>query len=57
MDLTKFKTVLILLLLFSLPSKGESLENEEPFRPASLIAIAAVGDIMMGTDYPFPKLP
>ena len=57
MDLTKFKTVLILLLLFFLSSKAESLEDEEPFRPASLITIAAVGDIMMGTDYPFPKLP
>jgi poly-gamma-glutamate capsule biosynthesis protein CapA/YwtB (metallophosphatase superfamily) len=57
MDLTKFKIVLILLFLFFLPIKGESLENEEPERPTSVITVAAVGDIMMGTDYPSPKLP
>lgn len=28
-----------------------------PPRPARTITIAAVGDIMMGTDYPLPKLP
>lgn len=57
MDLTKFKIVLILLFLFFFPIKGESLENEEPERPTSVITVAAVGDIMMGTDYPSPKLP
>ena len=57
MDLTKFKIILISLFLFFLPIKGESLENEEPSRATSVITVAAVGDIMMGTDYPSPKLP
>ncbi len=33
------------------------MENEGPDRTASVITVAAVGDIMMGTDYPSPKLP
>ncbi len=57
MNLTKFKIIVILLLLFFFPIKGESLENEEPERTTPVITVAAVGDIMMGTDYPFPKLP
>ena len=57
MDLKKFKIAPILFLLFFLPINGESLENEEPYRPTSVITVAAVGDIMMGTDYPFAKLP
>ena len=57
MDLTKFKIVVILLFLLLFPIKGESLENEEPSRVACAITVAAVGDIMMGTDYPSPKLP
>ncbi len=57
MDLTKFKILLILFFLFFLPVKGESFENDRPRRITSAISVAAVGDIMMGTDYPSPKLP
>ena len=57
MALTKLKIILILLFVFFLPINGESLENEEPERTTSVITVAAVGDIMMGTDYPAPKLP
>jgi len=57
MDLMRFKTELILLSLLFLPLNGEVLGNEEPSGPASMITVAAVGDIMMGTDYPSPKLP
>ncbi len=53
----RFKTELILISLLLLPIQGEILGNEEPSGPASVITVAAVGDIMMGTDYPFPKLP
>jgi poly-gamma-glutamate capsule biosynthesis protein CapA/YwtB (metallophosphatase superfamily) len=53
----KFKVIPILLSLLVLPIQGESLENGEPERSAPAITLAAVGDIMMGTDYPFPKLP
>jgi poly-gamma-glutamate capsule biosynthesis protein CapA/YwtB (metallophosphatase superfamily) len=31
--------------------------DEEPSEPIPVISIAAVGDIMMGTTYPFPNLP
>jgi poly-gamma-glutamate capsule biosynthesis protein CapA/YwtB (metallophosphatase superfamily) len=48
---------LILLSLFLLPIKGEISKNEELDRSTSVITVAAVGDIMMGTDYPSPKLP
>jgi len=57
MALTKLKIILILLFVFFLPINGESLENEDPERTTSVITVAAVGDIMMGTDYPAPKLP
>ena len=57
MHLMKFKIVPILLFLFFLPINGESLESGEPYRPTSAITVAAVGDIMMGTDYPSQKLP
>ncbi len=53
----RFKTELILLFLLILPLQGEISANEEPSRPSSVITVAAVGDIMMGTDYPLPKLP
>lgn len=53
----KFKILLILFSLFFLPVKGESFENDQPRKTAPAIAVAAVGDIMMGTDYPSPKLP
>jgi len=53
----RFKTELILLSLLFLPLRGEISANEEPSGAPSVITVAAVGDIMMGTDYPFPKLP
>jgi poly-gamma-glutamate capsule biosynthesis protein CapA/YwtB (metallophosphatase superfamily) len=53
----RFKTELIILSLLFLPIRGEILGNEEPLGPTSVITVAAVGDIMMGTDYPSLKLP
>jgi poly-gamma-glutamate capsule biosynthesis protein CapA/YwtB (metallophosphatase superfamily) len=53
----RFKTELILLFLLILPLSGEISANEEPSGASSVITVAAVGDIMMGTDYPLPKLP
>ncbi len=53
----RFKTPLILLSLFFLPFGAEISANEEPSAVSSVITVAAVGDIMMGTDYPSPKLP
>jgi poly-gamma-glutamate capsule biosynthesis protein CapA/YwtB (metallophosphatase superfamily) len=57
MGLMRFKTQLILLSLLFLPFRGEISANEEPSAAPSVITVAAVGDIMMGTDYPSPKLP
>ena len=57
MGLMRFKTELILLSLLFLPLRGEISANEEPSGATPVITVAAVGDIMMGTDYPFPKLP
>ncbi len=53
----KLKTELILLFLLFVPIRAEILGNEEPMGPTSVVTVAAVGDIMMGTDYPSPKLP
>jgi poly-gamma-glutamate capsule biosynthesis protein CapA/YwtB (metallophosphatase superfamily) len=53
----RFKTELILLFFLILPLSGEISANEEPSGASSVITVAAVGDIMMGTDYPLPKLP
>jgi poly-gamma-glutamate capsule biosynthesis protein CapA/YwtB (metallophosphatase superfamily) len=53
----RFKTELILLFLLILPIRGEISANEEPSGASSVVTVAAVGDIMMGTDYPLPKLP
>ncbi|HUL29679.1 MAG TPA: CapA family protein [Thermodesulfobacteriota bacterium] len=57
----RLKTHLIPFCLFLLtlifPMGGEVLGNEEPLEASPAITVAAVGDIMMGTDYPFPKLP
>lgn len=53
----RFKTELILLFLLLLPSRAEVSANEDPSSVPTVITVAAVGDIMMGTDYPFPKLP
>ena len=53
----RFKTELILLFLLIFPLKGGISANVEPSGPSSVVTVAAVGDIMMGTDYPLPKLP
>ncbi len=53
----RFKPELILLSLFLLPLNGGILRSAEPSGAPSVITMAAVGDIMMGTDYPSPKLP
>ena len=53
----RFKIELILLSLLFLPYRAEISANEEPSAAPSVITVAAVGDIMMGTDYPSPKLP
>jgi len=53
----RFKAQLVLVLLLFLSSQGEVLGNEEPLAVPPGITVAAVGDIMMGTDYPSPKLP
>jgi poly-gamma-glutamate capsule biosynthesis protein CapA/YwtB (metallophosphatase superfamily) len=54
---TKFKMVLIsfYLILFVPPDK--IVDAEEIAQPVPVITVTAVGDIMMGTDYPSPKLP
>jgi poly-gamma-glutamate capsule biosynthesis protein CapA/YwtB (metallophosphatase superfamily) len=57
MGLMRFKTELFLLSLLFLPFRAEILANEDPLPASSVITVAAVGDIMMGTDYPTPKLP
>ena len=57
MGLMRFKTELILLFLLILPLGAEISANEDPSPAPSVITVAAVGDIMMGTDYPSPKLP
>jgi len=57
MGLMRFKTELILLSLLFLPLRAEISAIEDPSAAPSTITVAAVGDIMMGTDYPLPKLP
>jgi len=57
MGLMRFKTELILLSLLFLPLRAEISAIEDPSSAPSTITVAAVGDIMMGTDYPLPKLP
>jgi poly-gamma-glutamate capsule biosynthesis protein CapA/YwtB (metallophosphatase superfamily) len=53
----RMKTQWILLCLLFLPFREQVSANEEPSLDSSAITVAAVGDIMMGTDFPFPKLP
>ncbi len=53
----RFKKPSLLLLLLLFPLRTEVLAIEEPSITSSVITVAAVGDIMMGTDYPLPKLP
>jgi poly-gamma-glutamate capsule biosynthesis protein CapA/YwtB (metallophosphatase superfamily) len=57
MGLMRFKAELILLFLLILPLGAEISANEDPLPAPLVITVAAVGDIMMGTDYPTPKLP
>ena len=53
----RFKKPSLFLLLLLLPLRTEVSAIEEPSIASSVITVAAVGDIMMGTDYPLPKLP
>ncbi len=56
----RYRTQLIFpffLFLLSVPFRAEVSAIEEPSIASSMITVAAVGDIMMGTDYPSPKLP
>jgi poly-gamma-glutamate capsule biosynthesis protein CapA/YwtB (metallophosphatase superfamily) len=53
----RFRTKLILFSLIFLPFRAEISANEDSLPAPSVITVAAVGDIMMGTDYPLPKLP
>ena len=53
----RIKTQVILLCLIALPFGEQISANEEPSPAPSAITVAAVGDIMMGTDFPAPKLP
>lgn len=53
----RIKTQLILLSLLFLPFREQISANEEPPPAPSAITVGAVGDIMMGTDFPSPKLP
>jgi poly-gamma-glutamate capsule biosynthesis protein CapA/YwtB (metallophosphatase superfamily) len=53
----RFKTGFILLFLLFLSFPAEISANEDLSPAPSVITVAAVGDIMMGTDYPSPKLP
>ncbi len=48
---------LILLSLLLLPLGELTSADEEPLPLPSGVTVAAVGDIMMGTDFPSPKLP
>jgi len=53
----RFKAELILLSFFFLPFRAEISANEDLSSAPPVVTVAAVGDIMMGTDYPSPKLP
>ena len=50
--------MILIQVAFTLLLVTEGIPNdEEPSEPIPVISIAAVGDIMMGTTYPFPNLP
>ncbi len=54
----RFKAEWILLSLLFIPLRAEvSANTEDPSPLPPVVTVAAVGDIMMGTDYPAPKLP
>jgi len=51
----KIVSISFCLILFLSPDK--MVKAEEIAQPVPVITVTAVGDIMMGTDYPSPKLP
>jgi len=54
---TKFKMLPISFCLILFLSPDKIVNAEEIPQPIPVITVTAVGDIMMGTDYPSPKLP
>jgi poly-gamma-glutamate capsule biosynthesis protein CapA/YwtB (metallophosphatase superfamily) len=54
---TKLKMVSISFCLILFLSPDKIVKAEEIAQPVPVITVTAVGDIMMGTDYPSPKLP
>ena len=53
----RFRIAWIAPLLIFCPMMNATSENEVSLATSPVITVAAVGDIMMGTDYPSPKLP
>jgi len=53
----RFRIVLIPLSLIFFSVVNGIPKDEESLEPIPVITVTAVGDIMMGTDYPSPKLP
>jgi poly-gamma-glutamate capsule biosynthesis protein CapA/YwtB (metallophosphatase superfamily) len=53
----RFKIVWIASFLIFCPIMNATSGNEASLATTPVITVAAVGDIMMGTDYPSPKLP
>ena len=54
---TKLKMVSISFCLILFLSPDNIVKAEEIAQPVPVITVTAVGDIMMGTDYPSPRLP
>src|SRR4030042_3113771 len=54
---TKLKMFSISFCLILFLSPERIVKAEEIAQPFPVITVTAVGDIMMGTDYPSPKLP
>jgi poly-gamma-glutamate capsule biosynthesis protein CapA/YwtB (metallophosphatase superfamily) len=53
----RFKIVWIASFLIFCPIMNATSGNEASLATTPVITVAAIGDIMMGTDYPSPKLP
>lgn len=53
----KLKIASISFCLTLFPMSHEMIKNKEAVRIAPVITVTAVGDILMGTDHPSPKLP
>jgi len=51
------KVILIALCLILIPITNGVTKSDKPFNPTPMITVAAVGDVMMGTDYPSSQLP